>query len=487
MKRLTAIILTLLMLLTAALAETVTPEVVETWYGNVFGQVVTLTLLDDGSYDQSGAWNDSNVWSNSGTWAKDADGNLLLDRSRMPMVLQKTDDGLLATLNGTETVQFLMTSEPDASSLAADIRHDATLDDLQGEWEARACFVQSLCLPAGTMDGPTRRLTISGTELTYYETPIQEYLQGGTIPLTFEDGVLHTESGVDGEAMWFALLEDGRLLYTDCVIMTSGIYREKLYVSIVMAHPAGAEPPAKVAVEEAETPEVTAKSEKVTNPRNDEAWLGYTKVPETVEVWYGTAFGRQITLTLRDNGEYEESTDWFTRGTWEKDADGNLLLFRGETPMTLQKTNAGLLATLCGTETVQFLMTREPDADALAADVRHDATLDDLQGDWESCVNFVQSLCLSAYGSPSTTRRLTISGTELRNLTAPGNQYNPDAVTSLTFAEGVLSGEYAGNPMEFALLEDGRLLFLEVVTLGEGEDTEDLYVYYIMKHPDNNQ
>ena len=60
------------------------------------------------------------------------------------MTLQKTDAGLLATLNGTDTVQFLMTREPDAASLAADIRHDATLDDLQGEWEARACFVQSL-------------------------------------------------------------------------------------------------------------------------------------------------------------------------------------------------------------------------------------------------------------------------------------------------------------------------------------------------------
>ena len=479
-KRLTSVFLAiLLMLTTATVAETVTPEVVETWYGNVFGRVLTLTLMSVGSCEQCGDWHAY------GTWEKDADGNLTLLHSDTPMTLQKTDAGLLATLNGTDTVQFLMTREPDAASLAADIRHDATLDDLQGEWEARACFVQSLCLPAGSMDGATRRLTISGTELTYYETPIQEYLQGGTIPLTFENGVLHTESGVNGEAMWFALLEDGRLLYTDRVMMTNGDYRSELYVSIVMAHPEGAETPAEAALEEAETPEVTETSEKVTNPRNDESWMGYTKVPETVEAWYGTAFGRQITLTLRDNGEYEESTDWHGYGTWEKDADGNLRLSHSSTPMTLQKTDAGLLATLCGTETVQFLMTREPDANALAADVRHDATLDDLQGDWESCVNFVQSLCLCAAPVNSTTRRLTISGTELRNLTAPGNQYNPEDTMPLTFADGVLSGAYEGNPMEFALLEDGRLLFLEVITLGEGEDTEELYVYYIMKHPEN--
>ena len=331
MKKLTSLFLAiLLMLTTATVAETVTPEVVETWYGNVFGRVLTLTLMSDGSCEQCGDWHAY------GTWEKDADGNLTLLHSDTPMTLQKTDAGLLATLCGTDTVQFLMTREPDAASLAADIRHDATLDDLQGEWEARACFVQSLCLPAGSMDGATRRLTISGTELTYYETPIQEYLQGGTIPLTFENGVLHTESGVNGEAMWFALLEDGRLLYTDRVMMTNGDYRSELYVSIVMAHPEGAETPAEAALEEAETPEVTETSEKVTNPRNDESWMGYTKVPETVEAWYGTAFGRQITLTLRDNGEYEESTDWHGYGTWEKDADGNLRLSHSSTPMTLQ-------------------------------------------------------------------------------------------------------------------------------------------------------
>ena len=215
------------------------------------------------------------------------------------------------------------------------------------------------------------------------------------------------------------------------------------------------------------------------------ATVAETVTPEVVETWYGNVFGRVLTLTLMSDGSYEQCGDWHAYGTWEKDADGNLTLLHSDTPMTLQKTDAGLLATLCGTETVQFLMTREPDANALAADVRHDATLDDLQGDWESCVNFVQSLCLCAAPVNSTTRRLTISGTELRNLTAPGNQYNPEVTTLLTFADGVLSGVYEGNPMEFALLEDGRLLFLEVITLGEGEDTEELYVYYIMKHPEN--
>lgn len=330
------------------------------------------------------------------------------------------------------------------------------------------------------MKRTSRRLTISGTKLTYYETPIQEYLQGGTIPLTFADGVLHTESGANNEAMWFSLLEDGRLLYTDCVIMTNGDYSTKLYVSIVMAHPEE-----KETAEEPETAEVTEEIECWTNQRNDEAWIGYTKVPETVEVWYGTAFGRQVTLMLKDNGEYEESSDWHGYGTWEKDADGNLLLNRGSGALMLQKTDAGLLATLMGTETVQFLLTSEPDATALAADVRHDATLADLQGDWESCVSFVQSLCLCAVTTKSTKRSLTISGTELCNLTSPGDQFNPADVTVLTFADGVLSGEYRGNPMQFALLEDGRLLFMEVVTLGEGENTEELYVYYIMKHADN--
>lgn len=144
MKKLTSLFLAILMLMSAALAENITPEVVETWYGSVFGQVVTLTLMDDGSYDESGAWNDSAAWTGSGTWTKDADGNLTLYHSDAPMVLEKTDAGLLATLNGTETVLFLMTSEPDASALAADIRHDATLADLQGDWEARVLRAVSL-------------------------------------------------------------------------------------------------------------------------------------------------------------------------------------------------------------------------------------------------------------------------------------------------------------------------------------------------------
>ena len=101
------------------------------------------------------------------------------------------------------------------------------------------------------------------------------------------------------------------------------------------------------------------------------ATVAETVTPEVVETWYGNVFGRVLTLTLMSDGSYEQCGDWHAYGTWEKDADG------------------------------------------------------------------------------------------------------------------VLSGAYEGNPMEFALLEDGRLLFLEVITLGEGEDTEELYVYYIMKHPEN--
>lgn len=88
MKRLTAILLTLLLTMSAALAETIEPKTVEVWYGSLFGAPVTLTLRDDGIYEEKSDWH------GFGNWERDEAGNLTLRRDETVLQLQKTEEGI---------------------------------------------------------------------------------------------------------------------------------------------------------------------------------------------------------------------------------------------------------------------------------------------------------------------------------------------------------------------------------------------------------
>lgn len=202
MKRLTAILLTMLLTMSAAWAETIEPKTVEVWYGRFFGAPITLTLMDDGTYEEK------SDWYGFGNWERDEAGNLTLRREETVLQLQKTEEGMLGTLTGTDSVQFLLTSTPaDAEKMPLDINREATLNDLQGEWTSIACFVQSLCLPADAV-GATQRIWISGTTLRHQA----EKYANGTANMYFGQGVLSGIYAETGRAVQAALLEDGRLL-----------------------------------------------------------------------------------------------------------------------------------------------------------------------------------------------------------------------------------------------------------------------------------
>ena len=203
MKRLTSMVLALLMLVGMALAEeTPDDEALGDWYAlNVDGTTECLTLREDGTFCYD---------SREGTWRKMTDGeywltfsrNGLLDVMASMVNSQIAEQDLKALL--TETgfdVYYGSTAKGTVVHMVRDVtelqnartpKTDTPLEAFAGTWTMETVFAGAMEMTY-TPDKGERQVfcTIDGLTLLP-GAGLESFPEGTSFPLTFEDGVLRT-------------------------------------------------------------------------------------------------------------------------------------------------------------------------------------------------------------------------------------------------------------------------------------------------------
>ena len=212
MKKLTALVLTLMLVLTmmaGALAEAA--DMTGDWYGALLGTQVTLTLNADGTYkmDIGGLSQEEGVWEN------DADGNFIMDKGMEGEgLVTVTETGLHTEVEGM-TIDF--TREPvDVTELT--VSEETTLEELQGKWQATSVVMGGMNLPMNMMPEGQQECVIEVRDTSLFvlnlvgQTTMAEF----ELPMTFINGVLIVSLQVDAdttETFAVAKLTDGTVLF----------------------------------------------------------------------------------------------------------------------------------------------------------------------------------------------------------------------------------------------------------------------------------
>ena len=202
MKRLTSILLVLLMLVGMALAEETPDEALGDWYAlNVDGTTECLTLREDGTFCYD---------SREGTWRKMTDGEYWLTFSRNGLLdvmasmvnsqIAEQDLTALLTENGLD-VYYGSTAKGVVAHMVRDAEElqnvrtpktDTPLEAFAGTWTMETVFTGAMQMTY--TPGKGERLafcTIDGLTLLP-GAALGNFTEGTSYPMTLEDGKLHT-------------------------------------------------------------------------------------------------------------------------------------------------------------------------------------------------------------------------------------------------------------------------------------------------------
>ena len=202
MKRLTSILLALLMLVGMALAEETPDAALGDWYAlNVDGTTECLTLREDGTFCYD---------SREGTWRKTTDGEYWLTFSRTGLLdvmasmvnsqVAEQDMTALLTENGLD-VYYGSTAKGVVAHMVRDAEElqnvrtpktDTPLEAFAGTWTMESMTLGAMQLTY-TPDMGERQVFCTIDGLTMFPgAGLESFPEGTNFPLTFEDGVLHT-------------------------------------------------------------------------------------------------------------------------------------------------------------------------------------------------------------------------------------------------------------------------------------------------------
>lgn len=202
MKRLTSILLALLMLVGMALAEETPDAALGDWYAlNVDGTTECLTLREDGTFCYD---------SREGTWRKTTDGEYWLTFSRTGLLdvmasmvnsqVAEQDMTALLTENGLD-VYYGSTAEGVVAHMVRDAEElqnvrkpktDTPLEAFAGTWTMETMFLGTMQLMY-TPEMGERQVFCTIDGLTMFPgAGLESFPEGTSFPLTFEDGVLRT-------------------------------------------------------------------------------------------------------------------------------------------------------------------------------------------------------------------------------------------------------------------------------------------------------
>lgn len=202
MKRLTSILLALLMLIGMALAEETPDAALGDWYAlNVDGTTECLTLREDGKFCYD---------SREGTWRKTTDGEYWLTFSRTGLLdvmasmvnsqVAEQDMTALLTENGLD-VYYGSTAEGVVAHMVRDAEElqnvrkpktDTPLEAFAGTWTMETMFLGTMQLMY-TPEMGERQVFCTIDGLTMFPgAGLESFPEGTSFPLTFEDGVLRT-------------------------------------------------------------------------------------------------------------------------------------------------------------------------------------------------------------------------------------------------------------------------------------------------------
>lgn len=202
MKRLTSILLALLMLIGMALAEETPDAALGDWYAlNVDGTTECLTLREDGTFCYD---------SREGTWRKTTDGEYWLTFSRTGLLdvmasmmnsqVAEQDMTALLTENGLD-VYYGSTAEGVVAHMVRDAEElqnvrkpktDTPLEAFAGTWTMETMFLGTMQLMY-TPEMGERQVFCTIDGLTMFPgAGLESFPEGTSFPLTFEDGVLRT-------------------------------------------------------------------------------------------------------------------------------------------------------------------------------------------------------------------------------------------------------------------------------------------------------
>ncbi|MFR4139511.1 MAG: hypothetical protein ACLT35_08815 [Christensenellales bacterium] len=202
MKRLTSILLALLMLVGMALAEETPDAALGDWYAlNVDGTTECLTLREDGTFCYD---------SREGTWRKTTDGEYWLTYNihDLPEAMERmvnsqaAEQDLTALLTETGLdVYYGSTAKGVVAHMVRDAEElqnvrtpktDTPLEAFAGTWTMETMFLGTMQLTY-TPEMGERQVFCTIDGLTMFPgAGLESFPEGTNFPLTFEDGVLHT-------------------------------------------------------------------------------------------------------------------------------------------------------------------------------------------------------------------------------------------------------------------------------------------------------
>lgn len=217
MKKLIALLLALMLLSCAALAET--ESAAGTWYlwymttdgtqllaANA-GAGMTLTLKDDGTVTSLSTAAD-NVTPAEGAWTQDGEKlSIIIGGKERTGVF----DGALITLDGPTQLTFGPRAVVTSRYAPAASNTDATADDFQGLWVCRYVMFNGQMVSVSALGAMMNVHVIGNNALvnigtTGEEEQIQEY------PFTVENGLMHV-GNEEITIMTLQMLEDGVAAY----------------------------------------------------------------------------------------------------------------------------------------------------------------------------------------------------------------------------------------------------------------------------------
>ena len=219
MKRLTSILLALLMLVGMALAEE-TPDdtLMGNWYGLNAQTIIRLTMKEDGEFKLVVGY-----LSYTGSWQQTAEGEYRLESPDMAtdILLRETETGLAFRFKQMEDMEILLARSMDEWTTPLVVRTDTPLEAFQGTWaveSARNGSERILNLEPDEDGTPQMLCTVGGTEITLH--PNQENAPDITATATWENGTLRTGAlsgwGEQGEKAIITIFqtEDGGMYVT---------------------------------------------------------------------------------------------------------------------------------------------------------------------------------------------------------------------------------------------------------------------------------
>lgn len=233
MKKLMAVaismIMSIMMLCAGAVAEA--SDVLGTWYGNMFGISMTLTLNEDGSYTMHMDGEENTI----GTWEL-AGAELIMDKGtdiEITLAYSAEEVSLYAEQDGME---LLFTRDMPEAFVAAPVRADAALEEFSGMWVCTLIDIMGMQAPP-EIAGINMSANIVGSTVTLEITEIMgeaQTLEGvfaeGALTLAVPSGI----EGIDDTVYVMQLLEDGTMsVSTELMDQTMTYYAEKQELEIV--------------------------------------------------------------------------------------------------------------------------------------------------------------------------------------------------------------------------------------------------------------